>query len=303
MYFRALKEVVDEQKGWATGANPRIPIGYQIMDARTEGGAASGEVILFTARSQVGKTTFALNVVNNNPEIRTVFFSLEMHGRYIASRLAAVHSNVPTKDIERSLRDHGDHIALERMIENFDHLAVIDKPAMSLKEMGVALNEVSEVWGEKPQLVIVDFLELIGGVPTLSAVEQVDRVTRKVKDFARDNDVVLMILHQVGQGAGAEGHKPLSIISGKYGGETSADYVLGAYRPCLRPGIALDEYQREVNQFFLQFLKTRGGGEIHPAGLLHRLNPETLRISTWDINKHGPEAAFEEYERPSLVAA
>jgi hypothetical protein len=167
--------------------------------------------------------------------------------------------------------------------------------------MGLAIDEVTQLWGEKPRLIAIDFMELIGGSPTLGQVEQVDKVARKVKDLTREHDVVTLLLHQVGRGEGGSGHMPLSLASGRYGGEISADYVLGAYRPCLRPGIQQDEYQREVSHYFLQFLKTRSGGEIHPSGLLHYLDPHTVRISTERpaVPSFNP---LEQYERPVLEA-
>lgn len=292
-YYRSLGEVVAEHVTWARSDHPRVGTGYPIMDARTEGGAADGEVILFTSRPQVGKTTFGLNVIVNNCPLPAVMFSLEMHARYIAARLAAMHSEVPTWEIERAIKEKGGHPALDRLIADYPHLAIIDKPGMSLKDMIAAVNECSDQWGTKPRLIVIDFLELIGGVPTLSQVEQVDKVARNVKNFSRETDTVVLLLHQVGRGEGGAGELPLSLASGRYGGEMSADYVLGAYRPCLRPGITSDEYQREVGNFYLQFLKTRGGSQIHPSGLLHRLDSETMRIRPNDLQlPNSPELPY-----------
>lgn len=279
MFYKPLSEVVRSYRDWATSDHPRLPTGYAILDSRTSGGAASGEVILFQCRSQVGKTTFGINMIANNIGRPAAFFSLEMHARYVAARLAAIHTNTPTSVIEAELKEFGRSDALAAIVKDYPTFGIPDKPAMSLKQMGEALDEFEDVWGQKTELVVIDFLELIGGVPSLSAVEKIDGLTRKVKDFARERDCVVLLLHQVGRGAGGTGDEPLDITSSRYGGEVSADYVLGAYRPCLRKGIAQDEYLRERSMLYLQFLKTRGGSELHPQGLLHHLNPETLRIS------------------------
>jgi hypothetical protein len=158
-------------------------------------------------------------------------------------------------------------------------LTIVDKPAMSLKDMGRAIEEAEQAWGEKVEFVAVDFLELVGGVPSLSDVSKVDQLARRVKDFSREHDVVTLLLHQVGRGAGGTGAEPLDIISGRYGSEISADYVLAGYRPCLRPGISQDDFLRERWQLWVQFLKTRGGSEIHASGLMHCFDPFTMRIS------------------------
>lgn len=277
-FFRPLIDIKAEAIEWASSAHPRIGTGYSFFDARTGGGAAEGEVILFQARSSVGKTAFAVNVLENNRDVPAVFMSLEMHARYILQRLAAVHLGVPTKKIEEATRS-GNYAYLEQTVAEFPLLGIADQPAMSLKDMRVAVEEASEYIGERPRLVVIDFMELIGGVASLEAVSQIDKTARKVKDFARETDTAVLILHQVGRGSGAEGHLPLTMTSGRFGGEVSADYLLSAYRPCLEPGLRHEEYMRLRDQYMLQFLKTRGGSEIHPSGVRHYYEPETMRLT------------------------
>jgi len=279
--YRPLSSTVKEYVTWATSDHPRVGTGLPILDSRTNGGAAAGEVILFQARSQVGKTAVAGNVICHNKGLPTVMFSLEMHGRYIAKRLAAIYNQVGTGDLERELQTTGRSAALAKLVEDFPYLAIVDKPALSIRDMGAALDVIEDVWGQKVGLIVVDYLELIGGTPSLNAVEKVDGVARKFKDFTRERDAASLLLHQVGRGEGGAGAEPLSLESGRYGGETQADYVLGAYRPCLRKGITQAEYMDERWHIYFQFLKTRGGDEIHPAGELYEFNPFTLRIQPW----------------------
>lgn len=279
--FRPFSAVVKEYATWATSPHPRVPTGFEFFDSRTGGGAAAGEVILFQARSSVGKTTVANNIVVNNAERPVAFMSLEMHGRYIATRLAAISQGVTTQQIEYDLKTTGRCQALVECVEAFPDLAIFDKPSMSLKDMSAALAEAEDSFGKHIELVVIDFLELIGGVPSLSAVEKVDQVGRKVKDFAREHDCVVLLLHQVGRGEGEAGHIPLSLTAGRYGGEVSADYVLSAYRPALAPGIQQDAYETLRWQICMQFLKSRSGSDLHPAGLIHEINPGTMRIQKW----------------------
>lgn len=292
--IKPLLEVTKDYRTWATSDHPRIPLGYPMFDGRTNGGAALGEVILFQARSSVGKTTFALNVVANNPERACAFFSLEMNGRYLVPRLAAMYTGTPTEDIEKSMMAGETCQPVLQTVEAYQNLVVADEPGMSLKQMAALLPEASTIAGQKVEMVIIDYLELIGGVPGMATLDKIDGVTRKLKDFARYHDVVVLVLHQVGREAGGAGAAPLDITSGRYGGETQADYVLGAYRPCLRTGISQEEYLSERWHWYLQFLKTRGGSEIHPAGLLHQYNPHTMRITEWQHQT----AAMAIFEQP-----
>lgn len=278
--MKTLAEATQEYRVWATNPNPRLALGYPIIDERTNGGPALGEVVLFTARSQVGKTTFALNVIENlGGDIPAVFFSLEMNARYLVPRLSAMHTGTPTLDIENAMRAGRVPDAVVKTVQDHPWLAVPDKPAMSLKEAAIVLKEAEDRFGKKVKFVVFDYLELMGGTATLSTLDKIDQLTRRTKDFAREHDVVVLILHQVGRGEGGEGAEPLDIASSRYGGEVAADYVLGAYRPCLRKGIDQQAYLTERWNFYMQFLKTRGGSELHPQGMLHHLDPFSMRLT------------------------
>ncbi|MEM9605872.1 MAG: DnaB-like helicase C-terminal domain-containing protein [Actinomycetota bacterium] len=277
--YRPLGRIVDEYVHWAKNPKARIGTGYSILDARTSGGIAQGEMLMFLARSGVGKTTMALNFVANNRSRPVVFFSLEMHARYIAQKLAAVAYDVSTANIESDIRNTGRSVYLDQLQSDFPMTAIVDEPGMGFKEMGRALDEIRAEWGTPPQLVLIDFLELVGGVNSLEAMGQVDKAARKAKDFARNHDIALVVLHQVGRGAGGQGHLPLTETSGRFGGEVSADYIMGAFRPHLEPELTQRDQEALQGQIWLQFLKTRGGHETHREGMRHNINPASMRIT------------------------
>jgi hypothetical protein len=290
-FYRPLASTVEEQRQWAAGAAPRIPTGYPIMDDLTNGGAAPGEVVMVLARSGVGKTIIGCNIAVNNRGVPTVFFSLEMAGRFLVNRLAAIWSDTPTALIEQQLRDGQPCAALDALVSGFPELTVIDEPGMGLSQMSEALDEVEAEWGHRPRLVIIDYLELIKAPGATDGVTQVDKVSRKLKDFARSEEVVVVVLHQVNKGGG-EGDQPLTRHDARYGGDVAADYTLAAYRPCLEPGLTMQQYQSLEPDFYMQFLKTRGGPRIHPQGVRYHLNVDSLKISVPRLP--GPPAYLQE---------
>jgi replicative DNA helicase len=192
-YYRSLQSVATDYRRWATTSR-RIPIGYSFFDDRTLGGAAAGELVIWTARSSVGKTTLALNVVNNNRTVPTVFFSLEMHGRYLIPRLSAMNTNTPTWQIETELRAGNSHPAVDRTVSEFPHLAIVDNGGMTSKRMGDALREVEDGIGRKVELVVVDYLELLRGSPALSDISGVEKIAWSMKDFSKDHDLVVLLV-------------------------------------------------------------------------------------------------------------
>jgi len=267
-----LYETIESHREWASKEDARIQIGYPFFDSRT-GGIALGEVCMFLARSGVGKTAWACNVAEMARRVPQVFFSLEMQGRFIASRIAAIHSNVPTRHIEWDLKNHGESSALDQLHRDFPFLTIVDTPGMSLRQMGEALDEAEIMWlGVKPRLIIIDYMELIKSA-AMSAVEGLDGISRKLKDFARERDIAVVVLHQLNlSDAESGGWSPVRLRDARYGGPTAADYVLAGFRPSTKPGA----YQDGLIQ--MQFLKTRTDGGLHASGVGHSFDDATLRI-------------------------
>lgn len=275
--LRDLAEVRDELYRWASSDIVRVPIGYRFFDDRTQGGMAPGQVMIMLARTGVGKTWFLINVAANNPGVPTVFFSLEMHGRYILERLASVHTGTATTAIEAGMRDHGTSSAVETVTAELPLLHVDDEPDLGLGDMAKVLDEYEERVGQRPRLVLVDYLELISTWGD-TQMDSVQSMARSLKVFAREHDLALIVLHQVKRGDANAGHKPLDLTDGKFGGEESADYVLGMYKPSLNPAVTQDTRDRMEKDIRLQFLKTRTGGGIHPDGAQHHWDPDTGEI-------------------------
>jgi hypothetical protein len=160
--------------------------------------------------------------------------------------------------------------------------------------MGNYLDEAEEVWGQPTKLVIIDYLELVKApLGTEGGVATVDSVSRKLKDFARERDCVVVVLHQLSMGAskskktpGAKGnetdhgHLPVGRLDAKFGGDVAADYTLGVYRPSLDPALEYTERQALADVIKVQFLKSRGGSELDFWGEAYHYDTESLRITT-----------------------
>ncbi len=272
-------------RSWANDPRPRIGVGLPFFDLPTNGGLARSEIAMFQAFSSVGKTTFALNVIRRNPDVPTLFFSLEMNWRMVAGRLCAMEVPTSTAQIEADYREAGidDHPEyMQRVVDKYRNLACDDTPGLSLNQADSAFDSATELIGEPPRLVIFDYLEMLSGSGMLGKAEQVDRAAIKLRDWTRKHDCSTLLLHQVGKGdARDSGAEPLSMDSGRYGGFAPMDAVIGGYAPRLARGISPADLEAVREDLYLQLLKNRAG-VAHPQGMRHRLDRRTLRISEWD---------------------
>jgi replicative DNA helicase len=247
---------------------------------------------MFLARSGVGKTWWAINVAANNRHVPTIFFSLEMQDRFLLQRLAAVHVQTRTVDIEEEIRETGASRAIEQTVEEFPLLEIVDRPEMSLKDMSRAIKEYEQQRVSRPELVIVDYLELVKSGMAMSSLEAVDNVSRAVKNWARTEDVAFIVLHQTNMNQAARvrdrwsnenemdnGHLPLTRQAARFGGDVAADYTIGAYMPALAPTMEDSVREMRRNEFWMQLLKNRGGSQLYEGGVMHHVDTDHWRIT------------------------
>ena len=287
--LRQLEPAFTEYRAWAQDPTPRIGWGLSFFDSRTNGGIGRSETCMIMACSSVGKTAIGLNVIREHPDMLTAIFSLEMSWRMLAARLAAMHTGCSTQMLEQSLKGGTEPKQIRKTVNAFPNLWCDDTPALTLRAMAEDMEQIKETVGVYPRIVLIDYLELVGGNKALVKAEAVDRVAQEIRNWTRHHDCTTIILHQVGKGGGGEGGTPIDLSSGRYGGHQPVDFVVGAYAPRLRAN-TMEEFNRVRHELFLQLLKNRAG-EAHPVGIRHRLDATCLRLSEWDAKPWKTESS------------
>lgn len=272
-----------ELAAWVNDPTPRIGWGMSFFDGPTGGGIALGESCMLMAYSSVGKTTIGLNVIRNNPDVPCLFMSLEMGWRQVISRLTAMEHGISTQTIEAHMKaGMGHNPYAQQVVDRYRYLICDDTPAISLKDARASVKRATELNnGNRPKLIVWDYMELIGGSGLMNKSEAVDKSAQKLRDFHREVDAAGVVLHQVGKGSDTGGHKPLALDDGKYGGHHPMDYVVGAYAPRLERGLDRADFERCRPELYLQLLKSRSGG-AEPVGVRYRQDPVSMRIGDWE---------------------
>lgn len=223
-FYAPLSDAAESFVRWAQSPNDRIYLGVEPLD-REMRGIAPGELSMLIGYSHGGKTLALLHALRSNRDKRVVFFIPDEPRTLVLIKLACMHHGIDARDLERRISE-GEKEAIDILRstaeEDFPNLAVFDQPLVP-SDMERAYNEASEVWGDKPELVVVDYLELI------EAGETVFDKANYLKGFGRRHDVPLLALHQTSRSSGAEGRK-LTMSSGAYGGEQQATSIIGVRR-------------------------------------------------------------------------
>jgi hypothetical protein len=222
--YSPLGESIDSFVRWAQSPQERINLGIARIDAEMRG-IAPGEIAMVLGFAHGGKTLLLLHSLKHNKEKHIALFIPDEPKELVLIKLTCITHNIDARILEERIAKNDKeaiNLMRETAYEHFPNLAVFDQ-SLSSADMERGYNEVCDVWNQAPELVVVDFLELI------QAGETVPEKATFLKGFGRKHDVPMLVLHQTSRHAGADGKK-LTMSSGSYGGEQQATAILGVRR-------------------------------------------------------------------------
>ena len=222
--YSPLSDAADSFVRWAQSPHERVHLGIDRIDQEMRG-IAPGEMAMMLGFAHGGKTLLLLHALRHNRDKHIAMFIPDEPRQLVLTKLTCIQHNIDARELEaRVASDDQDAINLLRKTaeEDFPNLAVFDQPLTS-SDMERAYNEVCDVWGQVPDLVVVDYLDLV------EAGETVPDKATFLKGFGRRHDIPLLVLHQTSRTAGADGAK-LTMSSGSYGGEQQATSIIGVRR-------------------------------------------------------------------------
>lgn len=222
--YTPLAEAADSFVRWAQSPQERVHLGIDRIDKEMRG-IAAGEIAMMLGFAHGGKTLLLLHALRHNREKHIAMFIPDEPRQLVLTKLTCMHHNIDARELEQRVADDDkDAIELLRRTaeEDFPNLAVFDQPLTS-SDMERAYGEVCDVWGRVPELVVVDYLDLV------EAGETVPDKATFLKGFGRRHDIPMLVLHQTSRHAGADGAK-LTMSSGSFGGEQQATSIIGVRR-------------------------------------------------------------------------
>ena len=222
--YTPLSEAADSFVRWAQSPQERVHLGISRIDKELRG-IAPGEIAMMLGFAHGGKTLLLLHALRNNRDKHIAMFIPDEPRQLVLTKLTCMHHGIDARELEaRVASDDQEAIDLLRRTaeEDFPNLAVFDQPLTS-SDMERAYGEVCDVWGQVPELVVVDYLDLV------EAGETVPDKATFLKGFGRRHDVPILVLHQTSRHAGADGAK-LTMSSGSFGGEQQATSIIGVRR-------------------------------------------------------------------------
>jgi len=212
-----------------------LATGFDELDEATTG-FHPGDLIVIGARPGMGKTAFCLNMVahtaveDKNP---VAVFSLEMTKEQLVLRMLCSEAEVDSKAVRSGYHSKEDYRKLVNAAGRLSEAPIyIDDSFNSILDIRAKARRLKAEHGLG--LIVVDYLQLMSGVGSYTAREQViSDISRSLKALAKDLSVPVIVISQLNRGCELRGDKKNPIIadlreSGAI--EQDADTILFLYR-------------------------------------------------------------------------
>jgi len=199
-------------------------------------GLQKGEMVIVAGRPSMGKTSFALNIVEHigaDEGLPVVVFSLEMSKHQLVERFLCSRSKIDSQAVRKGMLSTDDMAELTRVGgELFEKpIFIDDTPGLTPLMIRAKCRRLKSQ--HDIRAVFIDYMQLMSlGGRVESRQQEISTISRYLKSVTRELDVPVVVLSQLNRGAeGREGHRPrMSDLRESGSIEQDADVVLLLHR-------------------------------------------------------------------------
>lgn len=211
-----------------------VPTGFRDLDAKLAG-LQNSNLIIFAARPGMGKTSFALNIMQHAAVVAGLpvgIFSLEMSQEELVDRLLVAQADIDAWKLKTGRLDEKDFDRLSHAMGQLAEAPIFidDTPGLSISEVRTKARRLQAEHGLK--MLVVDYLQLMHGRTTDNRVQEVSEISQSLKNLARELKIPVFALSQLSRQVESRGVKKPQLSDLRESGaiEQDADVVMFIYR-------------------------------------------------------------------------
>ncbi|PIE41199.1 MAG: replicative DNA helicase [Gammaproteobacteria bacterium] len=232
-----LKSTVDkiDELFSSDNAMTGLTTGFADLDEKTSGLQPS-DLVIVAARPSMGKTTFAMNLIEN-AIIRTgksaLVFSMEMPSESIVMRMLSSLGRIDQTRIRSGKLEEEDwprfNSAISMLAEQ--KLFIDDQGGLSPVEVRARARRIARDVGEIG-IIMVDYLQLMQVPGAASRVEEISEISRSLKGLAKEMGCPVVALSQLNRSLEQRPNKRPVMSDLRESGaiEQDADVIMFIYR-------------------------------------------------------------------------
>jgi replicative DNA helicase len=211
-----------------------VRTGYTKLD-KLLSGMQPGTLNIVGARPAMGKSAFALGMAvsaartTNQP---VMFFSLEMSGTELTQRILSAEAQVDSERMRSGRLQEADWTKITHAMGRLViPLYIDDTPQITVMQIRQKLRRVAVADGP-PAMVVIDYLQLMGGGNQESRQLEVAEISRGLKMLSREFKIPVVALSQLSRGIEQrQDRRPVMSDLRESGAlEQDADVIMFLYR-------------------------------------------------------------------------
>src|SRR3954468_9802066 len=198
-------------------------------------GLQSGEMVIIAARPSMGKTAFAMNLIEHisaDSMLPTAVFSLEMSKQQLAQRMLCSRGQIDAHKLRKGLLQAHEYTHLANVVGELSKapIWVDDSPGLTPLELRAKARRLKLQHDIK--CVMIDYMQLMDNPGPDSRQQQISEISRGIKAVARELSVPVLALSQLNRSSeGRDGHRPrMSDLRESGSIEQDADVIMLLHR-------------------------------------------------------------------------
>ena len=214
-----------------------VTTGFDDLDDRT-GGLQKSDLVIVAARPSMGKTTFAMNLVENAlmaTERPVLVFSLEMPADQLVTRMLSSLGRINQTKVRNGQLEEDDWPKLTTAVNMLKNkpLFIDDQPGISPNEMRTRARRIVREHGDLA-MIMVDYLQLMTLKTGKSEgrTQEISEISRSLKALAKEMNCPVIALSQLNRSLEQRPNKrPVNSDLRESGAiEQDADVIMFIYR-------------------------------------------------------------------------
>ena len=226
-------EILSQNPSSLTG----VSTGYKELDTLTSG-LQKSDLIIIAGRPSMGKTSFAMNIVENvalNQQLPVAVFSMEMPGEQLCMRMIASLSKIELKRVRSGNLNDADWARITsatNILHQHSRIFIDETPAMSPTEIRARCRRLAREQ-KGLGLVVIDYLQLMQtGDRAENRATEISEISRSLKALAKELTVPVIALSQLNRSLESrQDRRPIMSDLRESGAiEQDADVIAFVYR-------------------------------------------------------------------------
>ncbi|MBX2849508.1 MAG: replicative DNA helicase [Acidiferrobacterales bacterium] len=215
-----------------------VSTGFVDLDTKTTG-LQGGDLVIVAGRPSMGKTSFAMNLVEEaaiSQNLPVAVFSMEMPGAQLATRMLASLSRVNSNKLRTGQLDNDDWPKLTSALGLLQdkHIYIDDTPALSPLEVRTRARRLAAEHEHGLGMIMIDYLQLMrgGAGSSENRTMEISNITRALKGLAKELDCPVVVLSQLNRSLEQRPDKRPIMSDLRESGaiEQDADLIMFIYR-------------------------------------------------------------------------